>query len=238
MDFSEMRRMEETHCCTQCGMPLVTKWDSDLEGYYLACGTDPHHEGYKRLTSANQTVVRGKANELLGSGAQEDLEKTLQKRSTGISLMSVKDIATSEPIPRDKLGELITWAGTLNLKPYLGHVCLYFGKPYVTIDGYYYLLHKRARSITIGCRPLNIKERQAMQIPEGDHAWLAEAWELLYKMATTGLGIVTKEEIEGKSERRPDQFRAPVVHDHPQRMAEKRAEWQLLRKLIPLEEER
>ena len=51
-----------------------------------------------------------------------------------------------------------------------------------------------------------------------------------------GLGIVTQEEITELSKKKPGQLRSPIAAKFPQRMAEKRAEWQLLRKLIPLKE--
>ena len=56
----------------------------------------------------------------------------------------------------------------------------------------------------------------------------------------TALGIVTQQEIAARSKKDPTRPASPVVAAHPQRMAEKRAEWQFLRKAVPLgiEEER
>ncbi len=88
----------------------------------------------------------------------------------------------------------------------------------------------------VGTRPLNSVERIDYQVPNNAHAWVAEAWLGVTKLPTTGLGIVTQEEINEKSTKKPTEFRAPIARSHPQRMAEKRAEWQLLRKLVPLEE--
>ena len=236
MEYEEMRRMEKSHVCAQCKGGLVITWDMVADCYQLVCSYDIKHQGYKLLTNINQKVARGEADQLLGPGAQNDLEKLAAQGAPALSLLPEKDIATGDLIPRDKMLALIDWATRLGLKPYLGHVCLYFGKPYVTIDGYYYKAADEGRNIRIGTRPLNSDARQSYDIPAGDLAWLAEVWQEEVKLPTTGLGIVTREEIEGKSTRKPEEFRAPVVHSHPQRMAEKRAEWQLLRKLIPLEE--
>ncbi len=236
MEYEELKAMLETHCCTQCDSPLSLIWDSQANDYQLVCGTDRSHEGYKPIGSVSQALARGEADKLVGKGAQVDLEKSIAKARHPLSMLPEKDIATGELIARDIFLATVRWAESLMLKPYLGHVCLYHGKPYVTIDGYYYLLTKRGTQIRVGTRPLHATERETYQVPEGAHAWLAESWLGDTKLPTTGLGIVTQDEIEGKSERHPEQWRAPVAHDHPQRMAEKRAEWQLLRKLVPLDE--
>lgn len=237
MDYEQGKSMLNTHQCSQCEAPLTLIWDAVASDYRLVCGTDRSHEGYQTIVSPSKELARGKADKFLGKGAQVELEEAIAKAAHTLSLLPEKDIATGELIARDKFMEVVRWGESLSLKPYLGHVCLYHGKPYVTIDGYYYLLNKKDTPIRIGTSPMSPSERKLYQVPDGAHAWLAEGWLGDTKLPTTGLGIVTQEEIEGKSERSPEKYRAPVVHDHPQRMAEKRAEWQLLRKLVPLEEE-
>lgn len=82
--------------------------------------------------------------------------------------------------------------------------------------------------------PMTDKQRTAYRVGEGDHAYIAEAITAGGDVLARGIGIVTAEEISAKSTNNPDQFRAPVVHNHPQILSEKRAEWQLLQKMIPL----
>ena len=236
MEYEEMKGMIRTHVCSQCDGELTLIWSRNLNKYLLVCGTDHKHQGYTRRLSQGELFQRGRVDEDLGPGAQNDLEKRAAEGAPAISRLPERDIATGEVVALQKIKDLVDWGLRLGLKPYLGHVCFYFGKPYVTIDGYYYLITKERIQLAIGTRPLNVDERQQFQIGDGDHAWIAEAYLGSEKLGTTGLGIVTKEEIEGKSAKKPEEFRAPVVHGHPQRMAEKRAEWQLLRKLIPLEE--
>ena len=236
MEYEDMRRMEKTHICSQCGANLVIIWDMQADCYRLFCSHDHSHQGYKQTSTAGQALARGVIDNHLGPGAQKDMEKQAEHGAPALSWLADKDIATGELLTREKLGSLIAWGDSLGLKPYLGHVCLYYGKPYVTIDGYYYKLNKNHPAIRIGTRPLTQEEREQELILEGAHAWIAEAWENGEKLPTTGLGIATKEEIEAKSTRKPEEFRAPVVHGHPQRVSEKRAEWQLLRKIVSLEE--
>lgn len=236
MTYEEMRAMEETHACAQCGMPLVTIWDQAKSENRLVCGTDRSHQGFQRILAPSQALARGTLGEKLSDKSQEDLEKLAKEGKPNLTRLPSTDLATNKPLFHAQVTALVIWGEQLGLKPYLGHVCLYYGKPYVSVDGYYYLLHKKAPALTIGTRPLSEEERKAMFIPEGDHAWVAQAYSANLPLPLTGLGIVSKDEIEGKSKRDPGEFRAPVVHGHPQRMAEKRAEWQLLRKLLPLEE--
>lgn len=236
MGYEEMRQMEKTHVCVQCDGELVTRWSAKRNQYELVCGTHWDHHGYTRRLTQGELFQQGRVDEDLGPGYQEEQEAMIKRDAHNISLMPVTDLATRGQLSPDQIKSLVTWGDKLGLKPYLGHVCLYFGKPYVTIDGYYYQLAKKHPDIKIGSRPLSAEEKDESIFTQPCIAYVAEAWDKGEKLPTTGLGIVTKEEIEGKSARKPEEFRAPVVHGHPQRMAEKRAEWQLLRKLIPLEE--
>lgn len=236
MEYEELKAQLDTHCCAQCDAPLTLVWDAEAKIHKLVCGDDRSHAGIKPLESLSQAVARGKADELVGPGAQRDLERSLAKAAHPLSMMPRADLSTGAALTKEALVALVKWGESLGFKPYLGHVCLYKGKPYPTIDGFYYKLREKVEKLAVGTRPLTKEEFTTYQIPEGAYAWLAEAWLGTTKLPTTGLGIVTKEEIEGKSDKHPEQWRSPVAHGHPQRMAEKRAEWQLLRKLIPLEE--
>jgi len=51
-----------------------------------------------------------------------------------------------------------------------------------------------------------------------------------------GIGIVTQEEMTEPSKRHPDQLRSPVVAKHPWQLAQKRAEWQAMRRAFPIGE--
>jgi len=235
MEYEQMREMEKSHVCSECRSGLVTIWDDENDCYRLCCGRDHAHNGFQQGLSPTTALKRGQADKVIGPGAQKDLEDRAKRSETALSLLPRADIATGQALGIAKIGELVLWADNIALNAHLGHVCLYFGKPYVTIDGYYYLLDKVKQGMTIGTRPMNAEERKITQVNEGDHAWIAEAWEGDRKLPTIGVGIVTLGDIDEPSKRNPEEFRAPVVHNKPQRIAEKRAEWQLLRKLIPLE---
>jgi hypothetical protein len=238
MDYEQMQEMVKTHCCAQCSGALVVIWDATKSDHALVCGVDHSHQGYTEIGTFATQLARGQADKKLGPGGQSEMERQLAKVKHPLSTMPKSDLGSGKELSEQQLTALNAWGVSLDLKPYLGHVCLYYGKPYVTIDGFYYNLASKESDVRVGTRPLTQKERASYQIPDGAHAWLAEAWIKGEKLPTTGLGVVTSDEILGKSEKNQSQWRAPVVHAHPQRMAEKRAEWQLLRKLVPLEEVR
>ena len=235
MEYDELRAMEKTHICAQCGGEPVTVHDFDNDCWRLACGNDKTHNGFKRRQSVTTALKRGEADEAIQPGAQKDLEDRAKRSETALSLLPAQDIATKRALGIVEIEGLILFANTLGLSAYLGHVCLYHGKPYIGIDGYYYLNNKRHHPYRIAARPMSKEEKITYMIEKATHAYIAEAWLDGERVATHGIGYVTTSEINEKSERNPEHFRAPVVHNHPQRMAEKRAEWQLLRKLIPLE---
>jgi hypothetical protein len=235
MEYPEMREMCRTHQCTQCGDGLTIIWEGSPQVPRLVCRRDHAHEGYTRGAGPSELVARGRGDELAGVGGQKEAERAYQRGSVEISLMSTTDLANKKQLAAPEITALIAWAQAINLNAYLGHVCLYQSKPYVTADGYYYLLRKIRPGVAIGCRPASAADRQDYSVSDTDYMWIAEAWEDNVKMPWIGVGIVTKAEIERKSKANPDHYAAPVVHDHPQRLAEKRAEWQLLRKIIPLE---
>lgn len=233
----EMMAMEDTHVCGKCGSPVIRVWSAKLNSYELVCTHDRTHQGYKQKLSATRALAQGKVDELAGKGVQEIVETRYDKEPRKSPLLNKVDLGNNQLLNPDQMILMITWTEHLGLHAYLGHSCIYHGSPYITIDGYYYLLHKRQLELRIETRPLNKKERITYKVGEDDHAWIAGAFDKDGHMVNSGLGIVTQEEIEGKSDRKMDQYRAPVAHAHPQRMAEKRAEWQLLRKIVPLDAE-
>jgi len=236
MEYQELERMIESHECAQCGAPLVIVHAEGSEAWVLKCGTDKTHIGVRKHESAKTLIARGKADKALGAGVQKDMEQAFERDGGKFSLMVSKDVGNNNVVTVPQYNNLVTWAHAIGLNAYLGHVCLYYGEPYVTIDGYYYLLEERKTDVKVGTRPLTDEERKSYQVAEGSHAWIAEAWLGTTKIPTTGLGIITQDELNAPSKNDPEKFRAPIAHDKPQRMAEKRAEWQLLRKIVPLKE--
>jgi hypothetical protein len=232
--YLKCREAEKTHVCAQCGANLTTIFDTPVNHYVVRCGKDPAHKGAKRRETDIEVIKRGEANQVVGQGVQENIEKYWQDMPSANPLLPKQDTATGIVITGEQMQGLVKFADSVSLKAYLGHVCLYFGKPYITIDGYYYLKNVLHLGFVVSTAPMTTAERKSYQIGDGDHAYLARALTLGGDVLSTGIGIVTVEEMSEPSRKHPDQFAAPVVHNKPQIMAEKRAEWQLMQKMVPL----
>lgn len=232
--YEQLRTMEGTHVCGQCGARLVTVWNEEKAGSQLVCSKDHAHVGVKRIESNTTLLKRGELDTEHRAGTQADIETAITQGGGIHSLMAAADVATGRELTPIQINALVNFARSVDLKAVLGHVCLYFGDPYVTIDGYYYLKNKRALRFAVITQPMTPEERTAYQITKGSHAFIARAWNITSNELARGIGIITPEEMEEKSKKNPEHFAAPIVHDKPQRMAEKRAEWQLLKKMIPL----
>jgi len=57
----ELQRMTLTHCCSECGNPLITPYDSARKEVILCCGTDRNHKGFIRLKGYYQAWREGQA---------------------------------------------------------------------------------------------------------------------------------------------------------------------------------
>jgi len=233
-NYLKCREAEQTHVCAQCGGNLNTIWNAEKNNYVLRCANNAEHRGGKRKETDIEVIKRGEASTVIGRGVQENIEKYWQEIPSANPLLPKADTATGVVISSEQMQGMVKFAESVNLKAYLGHVCLYFGKPYVTIDGYYYLKNVLGYKFAIATAPMTPEERVSYMVAEGSHAYLARALTRGGDEIARGIGIVTAEEINEPSKKHPDQFASPVVHNKPQIMAEKRAEWQLMQKIIPL----
>jgi len=232
--YEMLRSMEGTHVCAQCGARLVTVWSEEKAVSQLICSKDHAHVGVKRIESNTTLLKRGELDTAAGPGRQADLERVITQGGGVHTLMAGKDVATGKELSDGQIMALALFADSVGLKLNLGHVCLYFGQPYVTIDGYYYLKNQLGLTFRVYTLPMNQDERKLYQVTEGSHAFLSFALGIDGLEIARGIGIITPEELNEKSWRDPSNSAAPVVHDKPQRMAEKRAEWQLMKKMVPL----
>lgn len=235
MTYQELAKKVKTHVCAMCGGELVVIWDSDNDMERLCCGRDHTHNGYQERLSPQKALARGQASTVIQPGAQKELERRAKETNAAFSMLPKSDAGDFKPVTLDKVDLLVKWAESVGLNAYLGHVELYYGEPRVSIDGYYYLNYKRERPYHIAARPMSFSDGISYALDEGDHGYIARAYDEHGELPEIGIGIVRADELTAMSKKDETQKRYPVVSEHPQRMAEKRAEWQLLRKLIPLE---
>ena len=85
-------------------------------------------------------------------------------------------------------------------------------------------------------RPMTTLEEKQYKVDKCGHNWLATVSFTDDGSTFTGLGIVTYEEMTAMSTKHPEKLRSPVVAAHPWQLAQKRAEWQALRRAFPIGE--
>ena len=126
---------------------------------------------------------------------------------------------------------LVTVAIEYGLDPLMGELTVFQGRPYVSIDGRYRKAHETGQLEGVESRPASATEREIWEIPAGDFFFRAEVWKKGCAHPFVGWGRVRHAETEapksGAAGYRP-------LEVNPQRMAEKRAEAQALRKAFYL----
>lgn len=234
-DQKALQHVADSQVCAEHGTPLTVAWDGLLSTYYLRCIECGACRATTRPVSPSTAISRGQADTELQPGAQKELERRASETTSGFNRLPKTDLGDNRALSLADAQNVVEFAKMVGLNAFLGHVDLYYGSPRVSIDGYYYLNSKRDNPFRIGCRPMTPEERTAYMFEDGAYCWIAKAFLGEVWLPEDGIGYISKDEYEAMSKRNPDHHRSPVVHDNPQRMAEKRAEWQLLRKLIPLE---
>lgn len=238
----EIDEIVKLNVCADDGGMLFTKWNSEHEYCAVWCEHDHWPEAVKGNPSPTKLFKQGV--ELPGP-VQSNVKKSIEKRAAQLPQaphaetftgVPATDLGTGELLDNWQLQALVRYANKYHLDPARGHVCLMYRKPYITIDGYLYHANQVNHSYQMASRPLTGAERKDYRIEEGDIAWISHIKKLLSGSEFTGLGIVTVEEMTAKSKKNPEQLAAPVVAKHPQQLAQKRSEWQALRRAFPIGE--
>jgi hypothetical protein len=117
---------------------------------------------------------------------------------------------------------------TYGFDPIMNEISIYQGRPYISIDGRYRKAQETGKLDGVETRPANKQERIDWEIPDGDYFFRSEVYVKGIPRPFVGWGRIYEAETHGKG------FKP--VEKNPQRMAEKRAEAQALRKAfhIPL----
>lgn len=208
----------QTHLCPEHGKKLAVAWHAGENSYVLRCG-----EGHYPLEVTREMTQVDKYK----AGEREQL-------SYLDTLLPRTDLATGELLMPEAVQLIVQYAEKYQLDPYRGHVVLMYGKPYIGFDGFLYHAARTSVPYTLQSRPLTPDERKTYRIGEDDHAWVAEVIKVTLGTSFTGLGVVTNEEINARSKGKPEQLRSPVVAKHPWQIAQKRAEWQGMRRAFPI----
>lgn len=241
-DFEQLRDIAANNQCAQHKARLEVVGTPDDGVWVLRCGKGEFPEKIERVPTVSEEFRVGAP---LPSTIADNITRVQKRRALAegadaswgeLVMVPRRDLATNAELTIQQVQGLCEYAGRYGLDPGRGHVVMMYSKPYITIDGYLY--HARQTSVVyrLHSRPLGAEEKTVYQVPEGAHAWLAEIIMADGNVSFTGLGIVTVEEMTEMSKGKPGQLRSPVVARHPWQLAQKRAEWQALRRAFPIGE--
>lgn len=241
-DYDRLVELAKFNECADHHSPLEVAWYGQEHTWVLRCGEDHYPDTLTRQLSLTQEYKAGaniqepiKSNILKGI-AKRQRQSTDQTLPFTLEGVPVKDLATGELLSENQVNALIDYAYKYNLDPFRGHLVLMYGKPYITIDGYLFHARQSGRPYTLKSRPLTTLEEKQYKVGKTDHAWVSELTFTDTGTTLTGLGIVTYDEMTAKSSRDETKLRSPVVAAHPWQLAQKRAEWQALRRAFPIGE--
>lgn len=216
----DLDKMIEEYHCPDHDNALTVAWHAKENAYVIRCGSGHYPEEITREPSRTEQFKRGQ----------------LQKVDPLFNLLPNADLATGELLTPETIQFLVDYARRYGLDAYRGHVVYMYGKPYIGLDGYLYYAHKEKIPYQLRSRPLGEDEHKTYVIEKDDYAWTCEVVMLATQQSFTGLGVVTRGEITEMSKKKPGQLRSPVVAAHPWQIAQKRAEWQALRRAFPIGE--
>jgi len=209
-----------SHRCPDHEDSLVVAWHAGEDSYVIRCGHGHYPEEIVPLETKTQLYKRDQ----------------IEAIDPDFNLLPDKDLGSDKLLTQDQIWSIIIFARKYDLDPYRGHVVLMYGKPYIGLDGYFYHADRTNKPYQLKSRPLTTPERSDYQVNEGDHAWIANLNINHGEGLFQGLGIVTRDEMTAKSTKTPGRLRSPVVAAHPWQLAQKRAEWQALRRAFPIGE--
>lgn len=224
MSYEDMQNAVKKHyLCAKCQGELTVAWSASQNGYILRCGNDINHHGITRHDiKQEQKFKEGlsmESKELMTMGEAKMLQRIEMARFP--QELTVQD--------KRLLAQV---ALTYGFDPLMGEITIYQGKPFVSIDGRYRKAQETGQLDGVETRPSNKQERIDWQIPEGDFFFRTEVYVKEATKPFVAWGRVHSAELKLN---KPGDAYKPVVKN-PQRMAEKRAEAQGLRKAfhIPL----
>jgi len=257
-DYDYLQSLAKYNVCAVHKKPLEVAWSSREKCYFLRCGEGgtiiETTLGSKMLDAIGDVtfghspdvITRNlsltqeyKAGADIPEPIKSNIKKSMRRRHMSEDTQKLpmtleglpgKDLATGDSLSPDQVRSLIAYAYKYHLDPYRGHVMMMYGKPYIGIDGYLFHARKLNVSYSLDARPMTTTEAKIFKIGKLDHGWIAWVTYLADCSTFTGTGIVTYDEMIAKSPTKPDKLRSPVVATHPWQLAQKRAEWQAMRK--------
>jgi len=241
-DYEWLKDLASRNVCAAHKTQLEVAWDEKLSCHYLRCGTCGPTDAITRFMSYTEEYKAGlPVPEIIEHNIQKGERKKLMDQAKPVipfelAGVPTSDLGTGEILLPEVVHGLVDYAHKYHLDPTRGHVVLMYGKPYITIDGYLFHANQANIPYQLKSRPLTEEERKTFKLDEDDHAWWTDVTKLPSGSLFSGIGIVTQDEMTQESKRKPGQLASPVVAAHPWLLAQKRAEWQAMRRAFPIGE--
>jgi hypothetical protein len=215
MTYEEMKKCAaDGHVCAVCNGPLSVAWDG--KGYILRC-QDLNHNKITIHDVKNEERIR---QYKMDSKALTNLTEKEMVARVGMGKFA-------QDLKPDERRMLAVMAINYGFDPAMGEMTIYQGRPYISVDGRYRKAQETGLLESVWARPATKDEKEAWEIPPGDYFFRAEV-----KVKNAGIfvgwGRVFAAEVSGGKGFKP-------VEKNPQRMAEKRAEVQALRKAFHID---
>lgn len=223
LSYADMKAAENRGClCVRCQSRLWLAWGGAFhEGWILRC-SDLTHTG---MTSHDikQELLKREAFSMDSTALTIMSEEKMLER-VGMSRFP-QDLTKPEKLL------LARAAVTYGFDPLMGEITLYQGKPFVSIDGRYRKAQETNRLDGVESRPATKEEREDWGIPDGDYFFRAEVYVKDSTRSFVGWGrVFASETVPGSNRQNDTTSKYKPIQSNPQRMAEKRAETQALRK--------
>lgn len=240
--YDYLKNLASRNVCLEHGTPLEVAWYGPEETYALRCGHGHYPDAIIRSMSLTEEF---KADQAVPGYIEDNIKKRQRRKAMEQGkqpdkvrgwLVPTTDLVTGEVLPPAVIEVLINYARKYRLDPERGHVVVMYSKPYITLDGYLYHANRSGIPYTLMSWPLDENAKKDFMINPEDYAWRAVVRFTGTEQAFTGLGIVTHDEMIATSEKKPGKLRAPVVAAHPWQLAQKRAEWQAMKRAFPIGE--
>lgn len=236
--YEEGEKLAKTHVCGEpdCGREMVVAWIND--GYEVYCRDHPFSARFKpihRLEDHIPDDTPGKFDaEIAQAGRRREAAKngklTIEHQGTVVS--DLKDVGTGHLATANQVRLLVEFCNRTGLDLYRRHACLMYGKPYIEIDGLYFLARETKEFEGLSSRPVTLSEKAEFGWDPYDVAWFAYVYRKGCAQPFRGCEHNTQARINERT-RDGSESRWPVLRDRPDRMTEKQAIRYAMRAAFP-----
>jgi hypothetical protein len=227
-ELYEAQQIQRNHLCGYqgCRNELVIAWKDGAHHVY--CNQHPLNDQFIPIEGVEtyQPELEQRVEDLAAAQAKRKREAVtkgaLSVEHQGVILADVKDAGTRQLATADQVTVLIEFALHYGLDLYRNHACLMYGKPFIEIDGLYYLARQTGEFIGLNTHPIFLDEKRQYGWDDTDIAWMATVHRKGCKEGFVGWHRVSQGQV-GEMTKDGREYRYPVLRNWPDRMVEKQA---------------